>query len=139
MSQNKTQANTANVAEFLAQIADPQKRADCEQIKQWMQELSGEPPMMWGSAMIGFGQYHYRYDSGREGDFFRTGFSPRAQNITLYIMAGFSQYDDLLAKLGKHKTGKSCLYIKRLSDIDAAVLRELIQASLDWMAEKYPE
>jgi hypothetical protein len=90
---------------------------------------------MWGSSIIGFGNYHYVYASGREGDYFLTGFSPRKQNLTLYIMAGFDQYDELMKKLGKYKTGKSCLYIKKLEDIDLSTLRELVKQSVEHMAQ----
>ena len=103
-----------------------------------MQEISGYEPKMWGTSIIGFGSYHYKYDSGREGDMCRIGFSPRAQSLTLYMITGYSESSDDLARLGKHKTGKSCLYIKRLSDVDEDVLRDMIQKDLDKMAEKYP-
>ena len=101
-----------------------------------MEEIVGEPPKMWGGSIIGFGSYHYKYASGREGDWMLTGFSPRKQSLTLYIMSGFSRYDELLSKLGKYKTGKSCLYIKKLEQVDAAVLKELIAASVDYMRNK---
>ena len=102
-----------------------------------MEELSGAPAKMWGESMIGFGTYHYVYDSGREGDWFEVGFAPRKQNLVVYIMPGFSTYDDLLSQLGKYKTGKSCLYIKKLSEVNREVLRELIAQSLKAMREKY--
>ncbi len=95
-----------------------------------MREITGDEPAMWGPSMVGFGRYHYKYASGREGDWFVAGFSPRKQNLTLYIMSGFSGYDELMARLGKHTTGKSCLYIKRLEDVDLAVLEELIRRSV---------
>lgn len=103
-----------------------------------MERLSGETPKMWGS-IVGFGDYHYKYESGREGDFFRTGFSPRAQNITLYIMPGYHDLDEKLSRLGKHKLGKSCLYIKRLSDVDEDVLEEIVAFGLSEMDKKYPK
>ena len=137
-SQNKTQATSADVDAFLATIDDERKRQDALQVKQMMEEISGYPATMWGASIVGFGRYHYKYDSGREGDFMRVGFSPRKTALTLYIMPGFDRYDGLLQQLGKHKTGKSCLYVKSLADIDESVLRELIQSSLDAMAEKYP-
>jgi hypothetical protein len=93
---------------------------------------------MWGPSIVGFGSYQYTYESGREGDWFLTGFSPRKQNLTLYIMAGFERWDDLMAKLGRHTTGKSCLYVKRLSDIDAKVLKELVTASVKHMKSRHP-
>ena len=102
-----------------------------------MMEVTGEKPKMWGPSIVGFGSYHYVYASGREGDWPLTGFSPRKQALTLYIMAGFGHYDELMSRLGKHKTGKSCLYVKRLSDIDESVLRELIAASVDHMKSTY--
>lgn len=92
---------------------------------------------MWGPSIVGFGSYHYKYESGREGDWPKTGFSPRKQNLTLYIMDGFDKYDELMAKLGKHKTGKSCLYVKRLSDIDTGVLTKLVKASVAHFDKKY--
>lgn len=121
MATNKTKANTVDPHAFLATVDDPVKRADSEEVLAIMKRVTGEEPVMWGSSIIGFGSYHYRYESGREGDFFLTGFSPRKQNLTLYITPGFSAYEDLLAQLGKHKLGKSCLYIKKLADIDIGV------------------
>jgi len=102
-----------------------------------MKEITGEGPVMWRPSIIGYGSYHYKYDSGREGDMLLTGFSPRKQNLSLYIKAGFTKYEELLQKLGKHKTGKSCLYIKRLSEINTDVLIELIKASYDHYNHKY--
>jgi len=136
--ENITQENDGNVTAFLSAIENDQKREDCISIAEMMGELSGEPPKIWGKAIIGFGRYHYRYDSGREGEAMRVGFSPRAQNIVLYIMPGFDRYELLMTRLGKHKTGKSCLYIKKLADIDVGVLRELIAQSLQVMQERYP-
>lgn len=136
---NKTVATKQSVSAFLNAIEDPNKRKDAKAVAKIMKELSGEKPKMWGSSIVGYGQYHYVYDSGREGDFMRTGFSPRKQNLTLYIMGGFANYDRLLEKLGPHKTGKSCLYVKRLSDVNEKVLRQLISKSLSYMAKKYPE
>ncbi len=137
MSDLKTQPTSADVGAFLASVEDKQRRADCRQICAWMQEATGDPPQMWGASIVGFGSYHYRYASGREGDWFLTGFAPRAQNISLYIMAGFSAYEELMNRLGKYKTGKSCLYIKRLSDVDSEVLKELINESLAYMRMTY--
>jgi hypothetical protein len=98
-----------------------------------MKKVTGKEPEMWGESTVGFGAYHYKYASGREGDWFLTGFSPRAQNLALYIMAGFDQYEALLGRLGKHSTGKSCLYIKKIEDIDADVLEELVKRSVEHM------
>ncbi len=132
MAQNKTTPTDNSVQAFL-QTVDEKRRADCEALLALMEEETGEPPVLWGDSMIGFGSYHYRYASGREGDWFLVGFAPRKQNLTLYIMAGFEQYEALMARLGKHTTGKSCLYIKRLADIDQAVLRELVSQSVAHM------
>lgn len=136
-SKNKTVATDASVTDFLNNIADEQKRQDSKEICEMMRELSGEEPKMWGS-IVGFGQYHYKYDSGREGDAVRTGFSPRAKNLTVYIMPGYQDLGDKLERLGKHKLGKSCLYINKLADVDKDVLKEIIQFGLDEMDRKYP-
>ena len=138
MATLKTQPNQQSVQEFLWQIEDLNQQKDAKRILQLMEEISGETAKMWGDSMIGFGSYHYRYASGREGDWFLTGFSPRKKQFSLYIMAGFERYEALLQKLGKYKTGKSCLYIKNLSDVDEAILRELIRASVDYMKSQYP-
>ena len=135
---NKTVATDAKVADYIAAIAKDDRRADCETLHAMMERLSGEPAKMWGSAIVGYGTYHYVYDSGREGDFMRVGFSSRAQSISVYLMPGYEDFQDELARLGKHKTGKSCLYIKRMSDIDETVLEEMIAKSLRIMDEKYP-
>jgi Domain of unknown function (DU1801) len=137
MSDNKTKPNSASVTEFLNSVADEQKRKDCKAISKLMKEVTGTPAKMWGDSMVGFGSYHYKYDSGREGDFFLTGFSPRKQNLTIYIMAGFERYPKLVKKLGKCKTSKSCLYIKRLEDLDLDVLRELVKVSSEDIARRY--
>lgn len=137
-AKNKTIENETSVQDFLNSVKDEQKREDSFKILDMMQEISGYEPKMWGTSIIGFGSYHYKYDSGREGDMCRIGFSPRAQSLTLYMITGYSESSDDLARLGKHKTGKSCLYIKRLSDVDEDVLRDMIQKDLDKMVEKYP-
>jgi Domain of unknown function (DU1801) len=138
MAENKTQATTADVTAFIAGVADNGQRADAHALCAMMTRLSGEPPKMWGPSIIGFGSYHYKYDSGREGNAPRIGFSPRKGQTVLYLIDGYSQRAEQLARLGKHKTGKSCLYVKRLSDIDIGVLEEMIVGSLAYMAEKYP-
>ncbi len=138
MAENKTQPTDKNVLAFLNAVEHDQKRADSFEILEMMRELSGEEPKMWGPAIIGFGSYHYKYASGREGDFLRIGFSPRKQNISLYFMTGSERDQHLIKKLGKYKTGKSCLYIKKLADVDLDVLREMIISSLAVMDEKYP-
>lgn len=137
-SENKTQPTAASVDSFIATVADPTQRADAEAIRQMMAKMSGEPAQMWGPSIIGFGRYHYRYESGREGDMCRIGFSPRKGQTVLYLIDGFAGHAELLAQLGKHKTGKACLYIKRLADVDPAVLEQLCHRSLAYMAEKYP-
>ncbi len=137
MAELKTKPNQQSVTEFLASVEDEQKRADSYALLELMQEVTGEPPRLWGDSIVGFGSYHYRYASGREGDWFLTGFSPRKQNLTLYIMAGFDRYDALLEQLGKHKTGKSCLYIKRLEDVDRQALRKLVEESVQHMKKTY--
>lgn len=131
MVELKTQPNQADVTVFLNGVSDERKRQDCFTILEMMTQVTGKEPTMWGPSIVGFGTYHYKYATGREGDWFLTGFSPRKQNLTLYIMAGFDQYDELLARLGKYKTGKSCLYIKKLTDVDQTVLRELVKLSVE--------
>ncbi len=138
MAENKTKPTKASVAQFLNGIENEKKRRDAKAIDKLFREISGEKPTMWGPSIIGYGTYHYRYDSGREGDFMRLGFSPRKQSLTLYIMPGFKRYKSLLGKLGKHKTGKSCLYVHRLDDVDLDVLREIAQDSWDEMNRRYP-
>ena len=133
MAELKTKPNDQNVERFLNGITDEKKRQDCFTILELMKQITQTEPQMWGSSMVGFGSYHYKYESGREGDAFLTGFSPRKQNLTLYIMAGFDQYEELLKTLGKHKTGKSCLYIKRIEDIHLSTLKKLIEQSVKHM------
>ncbi|MEM8531728.1 MAG: DUF1801 domain-containing protein [Chloroflexota bacterium] len=134
MAELKTKQNETGVADFLNNIPDEKKRQDCLALQELMQQVTGAEPKMWGNSIVGFGTYHYKYASGREGEWFLTGFSPRKQNLTLYILAGFDQYDELLERLGKHKTGKSCLYIKQLADIDIVTLRELVQQSVSHLS-----
>ena len=126
MAELKTKLNKASVTKFLNGIKDETKRKDAFTISKIMQKVTKEKPKMWGSSIVGFGSYHYKGASGREGDWPLTGFSPRAQNLTLYIMPGFERYEALLKKLGKHKLGKSCLYINSLEDVDTSVLAKLI-------------
>jgi len=139
MAELKTKKNDASVVDFLATVTDETKRADAEIVLAMMREATGEEPVMYGGSIVGFGSYRYEYASGREGHWFLTGFSPRKHNLTLYIMPGFSAYGALLADLGKYKTGKSCLYIKKLADVDTAVLNQLIERSVAYMAKKYPQ
>jgi len=130
----KTKPNDQSVEAFLNAIPDEKKRQDCFTLLEIMRQVTQAEPVMWGDSIIGFGSYHYCYESGRQGDWFLTGFSPRVQNLTLYIMSGFDQYDALLAKLGKHTTGKACLYVKRLEDIDLPTLKELVRQSVKFLS-----
>lgn len=130
MSDLKTKPTGQSVTDFLNAIADERRRQDCFAVLEMMREVSGAEPEMWGPSIVGFGNQRYRYESGREGDWFLIGFSPRKQNLTLYLTSGLEQHAELLAQLGKHSTGKSCLYIKRLADIDMAALRELARRSI---------
>jgi len=132
-----TRPQPGGVTEFLDGIEDEGRRADCRSLLGVMRGITGEEPQLWGSSMVGFGTYHYRYASGREGDYFKVGFSPRKANLTLYLMSGMVGYDDLLARLGPHKTGKSCIYVKRLDDLDREVLAELIERSVAHIDEVY--
>jgi hypothetical protein len=138
MAELKTQENDQSVTAFLQRVEDDQRRQDCYAVLEVMREAVQAEPKMWGDSIVGFGKYHYTYASGRAGDLMLTGFSPRKQNLTLYIMAGFDAYDSLMARLGKFKTGKSCLYIKKLADIDMDVLKELVQRSVEHMRRTNP-
>ena len=129
----KTKLNDASVEDFLNTVSDEQIRADCFEITKLMKQVTKAEPKMWGSSIVGFGSYHYKGASGREGDWMLVGFSPRKQNLTLYIRAGFDRYDELMKKLGKFSTGKSCLYIKKLADVDKKVLKELVSESVQFM------
>ena len=133
MATLKTQRTNASVSAFLKGVADDVRRKDCQTLVRIMKEAVGAEPKMWGSSIVGFGHYHYKYATGRENDWFLAGFSPRKQDLTLYLMAGFDRHDALMARLGKHKIGKSCLYIKQLADVDVEVLKELITASVKHM------
>jgi hypothetical protein len=137
MSELKTKKTDQKVQDFLDTVSDDTVRRDCHEIVKIMQEVTGEPPAMWGASIVGFGTYHYKYASGREGDWMVVGFSPRKQNLTLYVMDGFSNYDTYLKKLGHYTTGKSCLYIKRLGDVDTNVLKEMIKASVASIKKTY--
>ncbi|MDZ7360637.1 MAG: DUF1801 domain-containing protein [candidate division KSB1 bacterium] len=138
MAELKTKVNDASVEKFLNRINDKKVRQDCFTILELMKEVTKMEPKMWGSSIVGFGHYHDKYESGHEGNSCLIGFSPRKQNLTLYIMAGFPQRDELMKKLGKYKTGKACLYIKRLADIDLPSLKKLIQASFKYMVKAHP-
>lgn len=141
-AKNKTVETELKVSDYIANIEDDSRREDCQKILNMMQRVSGFNPKIWGtslkSGIVGFGNYHYKYESGREGDSLRTGFSSRAANISIYIMPGYQDFDDELSRLGKHKMGKACLYIKRLSDVDEALLEEIVVKGLKIMDEKYP-
>ena len=130
MVELKTKATTESVTTFLKSISDPQRRADAMAVADLMKTVTKTEPKMWGASVVGYGSQHYQYASGREGDWFRTGFSPRKGSLTLYITSSFEQYPDLMKKLGTYKTGKSCLHIKKLSDVDRRVLEQLITRSL---------
>ncbi len=139
MSELKTKQNDASVGAFLDAVGSDRRRQDSFTVLESMKRITGEKPRMWGAAIVGFGSYRYKYASGRSGEMPRIGFSPRKQSLTVYVMPGFSGYDELLSRLGKHRTGKSCLYINKLADIDMGVLEDLIRSALDAMRKKYPE
>lgn len=130
MAENKTQRTDADVDLFIAGIDDPTRRDDANALRRMMSEVTGDPGSMWGDSIVGFGEYEYTYASGRSGHWFKTGFAPRKQNTTVYIVSGFDQSEALLARLGKHSTGKSCLYIRSLAEVDEDVLRELVEVSV---------
>ncbi len=135
MAELKTRPNDRDVEKFLDSVTDERRRRDARTILNLMRKTTKAEPRMWGDSMVGFGSYHYKYETGREGDWFVTGFSPRRQNLTLYLMAGFHGCDDLLKKLGKHKVGKSCLYLKSLDDIHLPTLRELVKRSVKGLSK----
>jgi len=138
MAEIKTKKNDASVETFLQTVKEEEKIKDCAAILKMMKRVTGEKPKMWGSSIVGFGSFHYKSErSKQEGDWFITGFSPRKQNLTIYIIAGFGMFKEQMKNLGKHTTGSSCLYIKRLSDINANVLEELVCLSYKYMKEKY--
>ncbi len=139
MAEPKTKKNTGDVTAFVKAVADEGKRNDCMMLLKLMKEVTGEKPVMWGDSIIGFGSFHYKSErSKQEGDWFITGFSPRKQNLTVYIIAGFGNYADLLKKLGKHKTSSgSCLTINKLADVDQKILKELVMRSFKDMKKKY--
>ncbi|MGD8495049.1 MAG: DUF1801 domain-containing protein [Gemmatimonadales bacterium] len=136
MAENKTQPTDASVTAFLDAVEDETRRSDARRVLELMRDVTGEEPRMWGPSIVGFGDYHYRYESGREGDWFLTGFAPRKANLVLYIMSGFPRHAELMERLGKHRTGKSCLYVNRFDDLDLDVLRELIRRSVEHVADR---
>jgi hypothetical protein len=137
MSENKTQPTNLSVKAFIDSLDDQQKIADSYSLLDLMKEITGCEPKMWGPSIIGFDQYHYKYESGREGDFLKIGFSPRKRKLSIYLMCSLEKNKELLSKLGKHRTGKSCLYVKRLEDINMDVLRDLVEESVKFVDEKY--
>jgi hypothetical protein len=139
MAEQKTKPTVQSVEAFLEKVTDEKVRDDCYSLIKIMKKATGANPSMWGPSIIGFGKYHYKYESGHEGDACLTGFSPRKTAISLYIMSGFTQYEGLLKKLGKHKAGKGCLYIKRLEDVDVSALETLIEKSIAYLKNRYQE
>lgn len=137
MAEPNTTQNAGDVNTFLEGVADDRRRRDSKAVLKMMKEVTGLQPAMWGPSIVGFGSYHYKYESGHEGDSFRIGFSPRKTALTLYIMPGFSRYTELMEQLGNYKTGKSCLYIQKLENVNLEVLRELMTLSLQQMEEMY--
>ena len=138
MNELKTKPTNKSVEEFLKKLEHPTKREDSFKILELMKEVTQEQPVMWGDSIVGFGSYHYKYASGREGDWPIVGFSPRKQNLTVYIMPGFDRYEEILENLGKFKIGKSCLYINKLKDVNMVSLKELVSESVKYMKEQYP-
>lgn len=138
-AENKTKPTDASVEDFLASVENDRRREDAHTVLEMMRRITGEKPEMWGPTMVGFGRYRYRYDSGREGDWFLTGFAPRKANLVLYIMGGFPKHEALMKKLGKHKVGKSCLYLNRLEDVDLKVLEQLVKASAAYVKRKHAD
>jgi hypothetical protein len=137
MAEQKTKPTEVTASDFLDRIPAEKVRDDCYALIGLMKKITGAEPKMWGPSIVGFGKYHYKYDRGHEGYSCLTGFSPRKQNITLYVMPGFSGHPELLEKLGKHKSGKGCLYIKRLEDVNVNVLEELVRHSVDYLKSRY--
>lgn len=138
MAEQKTKPSNADVREYLQAVEPAVRREDALTLVELMERISGQTPRMWGDSMIGFGSYHYRYESGHEGDSFRVGFAPRKNALSVYIMPGYQDYAEILQRLGKHSKGKACLYLKKLSDVDLSVLEELIQRALRDMERMYP-
>ena len=136
MAELKTKKNIASVEAFLNSVENEKRKSDSFVVLELMKKITNAEPSMWGPSIIGFGSYHYKYASGIENDWFLTGFSPRKQSLTLYIMNGFKRYDEILSRLGKYKTGKSCLYMNKIEDIDIGVLEELIEASVNYLQSK---
>jgi len=138
MAELKTRATKASVKAFVDGIENERRRKDMRVVMKIMRKATGKPPRMWGDSIVGYGRYHYEYESGREGDWFLAGVSPRKQSLTLYIMPGFRRYEPLMKKLGKHKTGRACLYVNKLDDVDLEVLEELVRESVEHMKRMHP-
>ena len=138
MAETKTKPTEVSVDAFIEAVADPVRREDAKRVCAMMERVTGEPPRMWGPSIIGFGSYHYKYDSGHEGTACRLGFSPRKAEQVLYVLTGEPEQQEQLSRLGKHKTGKSCLYVKKLADVDMAVLEEITRGALKHMNARYP-
>jgi hypothetical protein len=138
MAENKTKATQVSVAEFIDAVPHDVRRADAKILDEMFRRITGWAPQMWGPSIIGYGRYDYTYDSGRSGRFLATGFSPRKANLVLYIMPGYMEMSDMLERLGKHKIGKSCLYINKLADVELPVLEEIVRAGLDDLATRWP-
>lgn len=138
MSENKTRPSDDSVEAYLESVPDPAHRQDARTVCELMNRVTGEQPALWGS-MVGFGRYRYKYDSGREGEWFAAGFAPRGRETVVYLLADAADREQLLARLGKHRVGKSCLYIRRLADVDLAVLEQLVRSSLQALRERYPD
>ena len=138
-AENKTKPTAVSPAKFIETVDPPQRRADAKVLLKWFGEVTGLKPKMWGPSLIGYGRYHYKYETGREGDMLMTGFSPRKANLVFYIMPGYQSdaMKDKLARLGKYRTGKSCLYVNKLADIDLDVLREIVEEGVAHMRETY--
>jgi len=136
MAELKTKPTKASVSGFLNKVSDKSRREDCLKVLEIMKDVTGEEPEMWGESIVGFGRYRYEYESGTKGEWMITGFSPRKGDLTLYLMSGFEAVPNLMARLGKHKTGKSCLYLKKLEDVDLKVLRKIVEKSVKGMASR---
>jgi len=137
MAENKTKPTEASVESYLAAIGDEARRKDCEALAQLMAKATKQPPTMWGTSIVGFGSYHYKYDSGHEGDSCLVGFSSRKDAISVYLLGCFPEREELLSKLGKHKSGKGCLYVRKLSDVDLKVLEQLVVGSVAEVKRRY--
>jgi hypothetical protein len=138
MAENKTKPGKQSVPEFISKVEDEQMRKDCQELSRFMEKLTGQKPVLWGDSIVGFGSYHYKYASGREGDSCLTGFSPRKQNLSIYTNCYLEENDQVTKSLGKFKNGKSCIYVKKLADIDMKVLEKILLSSIKQLRERYP-